>query len=172
MQVSETTGNNNIYLTDKQKKTQQTLDKDAFLQLFITQLRYQDPTSPQDTSQFASQIAQFTMLEQLTNLNTAINKLLEMNQLNHAATLIGREVVVATDKALVSGLVDKVTVDKEGVKIWVTNQSYTLDQVVSFAGLTQAAGENTEGGAATGDNSEQMPAADATLQSGQQDSTG
>ncbi len=55
-----------------QASTTQTMSKDEFLQLFVAQLQNQDPLSPMDSSQFTSQLAQFSSLEQLTNLNTSM----------------------------------------------------------------------------------------------------
>ena len=48
------------------------LNKDAFLQLLVTQMQYQDPLDPQDNSEYLSQLAQFTSLEQMTNVGTRI----------------------------------------------------------------------------------------------------
>ena len=48
------------------------LGQDAFLQLLVTQLEHQDPTQPQDDSQFIAQLAQFTSVEQLTEINKEI----------------------------------------------------------------------------------------------------
>src|SRR5574344_3126344 len=48
------------------------LNKDAFLQLLVTQMQYQDPLDPQDNSQYLSQLAQFSSLEQMTNVASAL----------------------------------------------------------------------------------------------------
>lgn len=48
------------------------LGKDAFLNLLVTQLQHQDPTQPQDDSQFAAQLAQFSSLEQLQQMNQTL----------------------------------------------------------------------------------------------------
>lgn len=47
------------------------LDKDAFLQLLVTQMQYQDPLDPQDNSEYVSQLAQFSALEQMTTVADA-----------------------------------------------------------------------------------------------------
>jgi flagellar basal-body rod modification protein FlgD len=80
------------------------LSKDDFLQLLVTQLKNQDPTSPLQPYELAAQLAQFTSVEQLTNLNTqiasqlaAINSSTQAAQTNLGAGLIGRQVVAKGD---------------------------------------------------------------------------
>ena len=48
------------------------LDKNAFLNLLTTQLQHQDPTQPVDDSAFAAQLAQFSALEQLQQMNQTL----------------------------------------------------------------------------------------------------
>lgn len=60
--------------TAASKKSQRNtgdLGKDEFLNLLVTQLQYQDPLNPQDDTQFIAQMAQFSALEQMQNLNTS-----------------------------------------------------------------------------------------------------
>ena len=54
------------------------LGQNAFLQLLVTQLQHQDPLQPQDDTQFLAQLAQFTSLEQLTNINTSLQQLVTL----------------------------------------------------------------------------------------------
>ncbi len=51
------------------------LGKDAFLQLLTTQLAHQDPTKPQADGEFIAQLAQFSTLEQLTQIQTTLQKI-------------------------------------------------------------------------------------------------
>ena len=51
------------------------LGKDAFLQLLVTQMRYQDPLDPQDNSDYLAQLAQFSALEQMTNVSENLESL-------------------------------------------------------------------------------------------------
>jgi flagellar basal-body rod modification protein FlgD len=51
------------------------LDKDAFLKLLTTQLQNQDPLNPTDSTAFTAQLAQFSSLEQLSNVNETLNTL-------------------------------------------------------------------------------------------------
>lgn len=78
----------------------QTLDKDAFMTLLVTQLKNQDPMNPSDSSQLAAQLAQFTTVEQLSQLNEAVTSqelsLREATLLSKtslSAALIGRRVI-------------------------------------------------------------------------------
>lgn len=67
-----------------------TLDKNAFLRLLVTQMQYQDPLDPQDNSQYVAQLAQFSSLEQMTNVYTAVNQLGSMISNINSTTLIGQ----------------------------------------------------------------------------------
>ncbi|MBP2650216.1 MAG: flgD [Firmicutes bacterium] len=92
--------------TDQPSRTKKSdgMGKDDFLKLLVTQLRYQDPLKPMDDTQFVSQMAQFSSLEQMHNLNTT-------TLLNQATNLIGKTVNwPADDGSLLSGVVKSVKV--------------------------------------------------------------
>ncbi|HHU64384.1 MAG TPA: flagellar hook capping protein [Clostridiales bacterium] len=73
-----------IYKTQN-RQAEQFLGKDAFLKLLVTQLRNQDPLSPMEDREFISQMAQFSSLEQITNLSNSIMQM-------QAANLVGKKV--------------------------------------------------------------------------------
>ncbi|MNM54818.1 Basal-body rod modification protein FlgD [compost metagenome] len=86
------------------KTGNQALGKDAFLQMLVTQMQNQNPLDPQDNSEFVAQLAQFSSLEGITTLNetvTAISGNFKSSQALQASSLVGRSVVVQTDKAVV-----------------------------------------------------------------------
>lgn len=56
-----------------------TLGKDSFLRLLVTELQYQDPLKPMDNREFIAQMAQFSSLEQMQNMNGDLTKLLTLS---------------------------------------------------------------------------------------------
>lgn len=130
MEVNQ--ANSSYYLSDKpQREPVKTLDKDAFLQIMIAQLRYQDPSSPMDSSKFIEQMATFTTLEQMTNMSKNMEKLYSMQELNHASSLLGQQVTLLTEEEQIVGEVQRVTMGEAGINIWVSDQPYKLEQVIA-----------------------------------------
>ncbi len=87
-----------------------TLGKQDFLNLLVSQMRNQDPLDPMKGTEFAAQLAQFSSLEQLTNLNTSMSQSLDANailtqSINNglSATFIGKDVRAAVDTFQYSG---------------------------------------------------------------------
>lgn len=114
------------------------LDKDAFLQLLVAQLRYQDPLNPNDPAEFMATTAQFTVVEKLDELtqqgaNTAI-----ISGLSMASSLVGREVTyVGADDVLATGLVSSAQVNNGEVSL-VTDQGVV--DLSTVIGIGAAAG--------------------------------
>lgn len=82
--------------------TQKIVGKDEFLKLFVTQLKFQDPLNPMDSTGFTSQLAQFSSLEQLTNISDGMKSLLSsQNSLQNALItgMIGKRVGYAESYA-------------------------------------------------------------------------
>ncbi len=77
------------------------LNDNTFLQLMVDQLKNQDPLNPTDTSQYLSQLAQFTSLEQETNTATATGQLQTESASTEALNLLGKTVTY-TDSTGVS----------------------------------------------------------------------
>ncbi len=68
------------------------LDKTAFLQLLVAQLKYQNPLNPQDGAQYMAQLAQFASVEQLTNISQAQHDSGMWQQALMGSSMIGKEV--------------------------------------------------------------------------------
>ncbi|SDN28163.1 flagellar hook assembly protein FlgD [Alkalicoccus daliensis] len=79
----------------KNKAPGSDLDKDAFLKILLTQLQHQDPMNPMEDKEFIAQMAQFSSLEQITNLNETMKKMFEQQQKSDFVShsdLIGKKV--------------------------------------------------------------------------------
>jgi flagellar basal-body rod modification protein FlgD len=71
-----------------------------FLQLLMTQLQNQDPTSPLDTNQFTSELVQFSSVEQQIDTNTSLTQLIQLTQAGEvmqASAMTGKQVTVSSD---------------------------------------------------------------------------
>ncbi|MBD9460750.1 flagellar hook assembly protein FlgD [Pseudomonas sp. PDM05] len=98
------TATNNVASAATAATGNQSLGKDAFLQLLVTQLKNQNPLSPQDNGAFVAQLAQFSSLEGINTLNDSVNAIssnFSSSQALQASSLVGRSIITQTDKALV-----------------------------------------------------------------------
>lgn len=122
------TENTAIESTSKKTVGTSELGKDAFLQLLVTQMQHQDPLNPSTDTEFISQLATFSQLEEMQNLS-------QTTENAHLFTLIGKDVCVSYEDAngevqYITDTVDYVT--KSGGKAYlsINDSMYTLDQLV------------------------------------------
>jgi flagellar basal-body rod modification protein FlgD len=102
----------------------QTLGENQFLQLLMTQLQNQDPMSPMDNTQFIAQMAQFSSLEQMTNLVQATQAMNANNEVAQSVSLIGHNVTyMNSDGSTGTGLVSEVDVSNGNVQLKVGDTS-------------------------------------------------
>ncbi|CUL71954.1 flagellar hook capping FlgD N-terminal domain-containing protein [Listeria monocytogenes] len=98
-----------------------TLGKDDFMKLFLTSLQYQDPSSPLDTNEMMSQMAQLSLMEQVANMTTAVDKLSEQAQnsaLQSAVNFIGKDIKgVSLNGEVIGGKVESVQQTTNGVML-------------------------------------------------------
>lgn len=115
------------------RQAQQSLGKDDFLKLLITQLSNQDPTSPMDNTQFIAQMAQFSSLEQMTNMNQEFGKLNNMLVSSQAVGTIGKTVDVDVGGVKTTGTVDAVTYGNNP-QVRIGNMYYDMKQISAVYG--------------------------------------
>ena len=84
----------------------QQLGNDDFLKLRITQLAHQDPLSPMENTEFIAQMAQFSSLEQITNMSTGFTRLASMLNNSEASSVIGKTVDIVSGETRVTGTVE------------------------------------------------------------------
>ncbi|MBU6267855.1 MAG: flagellar hook capping protein [Sphingomonadales bacterium] len=85
------------------------LEFQSLLKIILTQLTYQDPLKPLDNTEFVSQLAQFSQLQQTQSLNDQMTALLSAQSAMQATTLLGKTVDVATASATLTGTVESVS---------------------------------------------------------------
>lgn len=108
------------------------LGTDAFLQLLVAQLRYQDPLSPMKDNEFIAQLAQLNTLEQLKQLNAEVECMLSLQVFSQAAYLLGKEVQArtGTNGTLVEGAVSEVRIINGIPVLVVDGHEIALAEVV------------------------------------------
>jgi flagellar basal-body rod modification protein FlgD len=111
-----------------------TLGKDDFLKLLVTQLQNQDPMNPMDEKDFMGQMAQFSTLEQITNLVSATTVSGFSGQVSQSVGLIGHQVTWADGNGNVgSGQVQTVTIDGSNILLTVDGQQINPSDIVQVS---------------------------------------
>jgi len=99
--------NKTLAVNGRTPKTE--LGKDDFLQLLIAQLSHQDPTAPTEDTQFIAQMAQFSSLEQMTNMSSGFTRLTSLLTGSEAASAVGKTVDIDMGENKVSGMISATT---------------------------------------------------------------
>ncbi|GJQ23072.1 MAG: flagellar biosynthesis protein FlgD [Planctomycetia bacterium] len=121
------------------------ISMDKFLTLFVTQLQNQNPLDPTDNSEFMSQLAQFSIVEQeqqqtgylssMTSIGTAS---LQLDQLTMASTFIGKTITYSSDSKkdqTFAGVVEGVKLEKDGtVSFVVDGKSVSISNLIKVGG--------------------------------------
>lgn len=125
--VVETESQNSLKNTSKTNGSN--MDKDAFLQLLVAQMKYQDPLEPTSNTEFISQYAQFSQVEQMQNMAGSMD-------LTRASALVGQEVYIKTttsagETKYVQGKVDYVVYENGKAYLSIDESLYSLDDLDS-----------------------------------------
>jgi flagellar basal-body rod modification protein FlgD len=119
---------------ETEKNSNNELGKDAFLQLLVTQMKYQDPLNPNTDTEYIAQLATFSQLEQMQNLNTVSTN-------SQAFGLVGKDVIVKTENTTgntvyISGRVDFVNMSGGKAQMSINGSLYPVDQLDSVIDAT------------------------------------
>ena len=110
------------------------LGKDEFLQLLITQMRNQDPIEPVDNAEMIAQLAQFSSLEQMQNLNDEFMNLRQESSLMQSLLLSGQTVAAERiDGSLIEGVVEKVSWQDGKLHLTIDGALYPLKDLNSLS---------------------------------------
>lgn len=118
-------------------------DYTMFLQLMLTQLENQDPTSPMENTEWLSQLAQYSSLEQMTAMNSnmeSISSSLENLSssvgtnavISQTLSLVGKDVTIETDTGTVTGLVEEASFEGGVGFVKVGEQYYSIANITSI----------------------------------------
>ncbi len=109
------------------------ISMDSFLTLFVTQLKNQNPLDPTDNTEFMSQLAQFSTLDQeqqqtgyLANINSIDTASLQLDQITMASSFIGKTIKYSSDEngandKTLTGVVEGVKLEKDGTVSFIIN---------------------------------------------------
>lgn len=113
------------------EKNGSSLDKDAFLQLLVTQMKYQDPLEPTENTEYVSQLATFSELEEMQNLSGSMD-------ISRASSLVGQYVTINVTnevtgvKSVTGGMVDYVVVENNKAYLNINGENYSIDDLDSI----------------------------------------
>ena len=112
------------------KSSNNGMDKEAFLQLLVAQMKYQDPLEPTSNTEYISQYAQFSQVEQMQNMSSSMD-------LQRASSLVGKEVYIKTttssgETKLVQGRVDYVSYENNKAYLYINEKKYSIDDLDSI----------------------------------------
>lgn len=145
--TTQTTNSGSIISEDKSKNNS-TLDKEAFLQLLVAEMQYQDPLEPTTNTEYISQFATFSSLEQMQNMSSTM-------ELQRGTSLVGQYVLINSTNektgaaTSVLGKVDYVYYENSKAFLHVNGNDYPLDDLdtvvdESYYTATQLASDVSE----------------------------
>ncbi len=108
-----------------------------YMKLLISQLQNQDPLEPLDNNEMASQLAQFSQLQQIESMNTNFAQVLVSMERSYASSLIGKEVSFLAEsesgmQEIIGGVVEEVYYDVDGEILLVAgDRTVNLKDVIS-----------------------------------------
>ncbi len=126
--IVDTSANSVSDSTQKTSDSTGSLDKEAFLQLLVAQMQYQDPLEPMDNTEYVSQLATFSELEAMNNLNDSMS-------FQRASQLVGSNVLVRTtskttgETYLTQGTVDYVVYENGKAYLAINESLYSIDDL-------------------------------------------
>ena len=126
--IVDTSANSVSDSTQNTSDSTGSLDKEAFLQLLVAQMQYQDPLEPMDNTEYVSQLATFSELEAMNNLNDSMS-------FQRASQLVGSNVLVRTtskttgETYLTQGTVDYVVYENGKAYLAINESLYSIDDL-------------------------------------------
>ncbi len=106
------------------------LGQDQFLELLVTQLQNQDPLNPITNEDFIAQLAQFSTLQGITDLNTSFSSLLKLQQLTQGSSILGRSATFTDANGLVqTSEITALNISDGEIQFLAGDQAIPIDRV-------------------------------------------
>jgi flagellar basal-body rod modification protein FlgD len=123
----------------RQTGTASLSDPNTFLQLLVSELKYQNPMNPADPNQYLAQTAQFAMVQKINDLDTQMTAMLQASEQSAAAALIGRQVVANSASGTpVTGVVTGMQMAGGVASLVIGTQIVPMANVTSVTNPTSA----------------------------------
>jgi flagellar basal-body rod modification protein FlgD len=120
------------------------LDPQAFLQLLVAQLKYQDPSNPVDTSSFMNQTAMLSQVQTMNSMSSTLSALVSAQQAQAATGLIGKHITYLDDKGMrVDGVVSAANLLSSGATLVIGGATVPLASVVGVDDGTTTSSTST-----------------------------
>lgn len=133
MTVESVGSTSGLYATATASTAKQQFDSDMFMQLFVAQLKNQDPTSPMDTNQMLTQQSQLTSLELMTDMSSTSQEQFALAMRMAALGMVGKEVsYYDAEGEVVSGTASGASFEKSVPTIAVGDKKVALDAILSI----------------------------------------
>lgn len=123
--VADYTAGTNL---NEDSKGTSSMDKDAFLKILVAEMQYQDPLEPSSNTEWVTQMAAFSQIEELQAVSDSINE-------QKAASLVGRQVIIAAsdnvdgDVNYVTGVVQCIEKKSDGIYFSINDYLYSVDKL-------------------------------------------
>jgi len=115
--------------TNSKAPQQKTLGQAEFFKLLTTQLASQDPLKPMDDTAFIAQMANFSQLEMMSDLNENFGEFTNVQQFQASQGYIGKKVTMLVDGEEISGIANGIEQVKDDTNIFVNGKSFDIDSV-------------------------------------------
>jgi len=112
------------------------LGKNEFLNILVAQLRFQDPLRPMDDREFIAQMAQFSALEQMQNLNREFTDVKAMGMIG--SMISARIQNEPQSNEMLHGLVEAISFENGRTHVIVDGRKIAVDDIVSVGILNQS----------------------------------
>ncbi|ODS30467.1 MAG: flagellar hook assembly protein [Candidatus Scalindua rubra] len=110
------------------------VNKEDFLRLFVAQLKNQSPLDPLKGHEFIAQLAQFSSVEQLTNLNASFADTFKFQQLLGGGDLIGKKATYldTASGGISEGVIDGATIDDDSISVIIQNKEIPISNITGI----------------------------------------